>query len=518
MALQDSNNIVENMVNTQKQVFDTIVENTKKFTTGIPVVNETIEKGADWYKNWLETQKNMFAKTTEKATQTTETVKETVKDTTAKMNEFYENWFKMQMEGAKKIWEMANSSNNAAANHTNPFTAFTNQFGSANPFTNGHNPMTSWQNNMNNMNNFGQWTNWMNQAQNMNPFNNETFKKPVENMTNMFTQYFNTLSTNFGDWQKNFNAGSPMDAYKNMVNTGLGFSKFAELWAPMFKSIQDKTFNMDTYKQMVNPELYKEMMDKYLGLLPEGSREQMQNMGNMMKDGMKQFSEAGMNGYQQMRDMMNQASGSQSHVFGDMLNGYNNWYSKMNEAAGPFNKLVTANKYTKAMAEWNDITNRIVVYNIKNAELQYMIYNQGQKVMDALAENVAKKVKEGTEVKSMLGLYQEWLNISDKVFVNLFESDEYSKLMAEVGALQMKIRRDIDLQTEKSLGDLPIAKRSELDELYKTIHDLKMQVRELSKAIAQKEVTPAVAPVTASADTTKETDEEKATTKASKKA
>ena len=96
MALQDSNNIVENMVNTQKQVFDTIVENTKKFTTGIPVVNETIEKGADWYKNWLETQKNMFAKTTEKATQTTETVKETVKDTTAKMNEFYENWFKMQ--------------------------------------------------------------------------------------------------------------------------------------------------------------------------------------------------------------------------------------------------------------------------------------------------------------------------------------------------------------------------------------------------------------------------------------
>jgi len=170
-------------------------------------------------------------------------------------------------------------------------------------------------------------------------------------------------------------------------------------------------------------------------------------------------------------------------MFGNMHSGYTNWHSQMNEAFAPFTKLVTPTQQTKAMQEWAEISNRVMVYNIKNAELQHMIYTQGAKVMDKLAENVAKKVQEGGEVTSMLALYQEWLNLSDKVYVNLFESTEYSTLMAEVGSMQMKLRKDIELQTEKMLKDIPVATRSEMDEVYKTIYDLKKQVRELEKKI-----------------------------------
>jgi class III poly(R)-hydroxyalkanoic acid synthase PhaE subunit len=123
----------------------------------------------------------------------------------------------------------------------------------------------------------------------------------------------------------------------------------------------------------------------------------------------------------------------------------------------------------------------MAIFNIKNAELQYMMYQQGNKVMDKLVENITNKVENGTEISSMTALYQEWLNISDKVYVELFESDEYSKLMAEVSALQMKLRKEMDLQTEKMLGGLPVATRSEMDELYKVIYDLKKEVRQLEK-------------------------------------
>ncbi len=496
MALQDNTNIVDNIVSTQKQVLDTIVENTKKLTSANPVVSETIEKGSEWYKNWLEGQKNMFTKTTEQAASATEHVKESAKETSNKANEFFETFMKTQMENAKKIWDMAAQGNTNHSTSSNPFAAFTsfnNTNHTANPFMN-NNPFTQWQNNMNNMNNMNQWTNWMNgfqnnnwmnNMQNMNPFSADSYKKATEPVGEAFTKFYEMMNNGFADWQKNFQGGTIQDAYKNMINTGMGFSKFTEIWEPMFKSIQDKSFNMDVYKQMMNPELYKDMMDKYLGFLPENSRKQMQDLGNMFTDGMKQMSEAGMNGYNQMRGMTNNPAMNHSQIFGDMLNGYNTWHSKMAEAAAPFNKMVTPNQYTKAISTWNDLSNRITVYNIKNAELQYMIYNQGQKVMDALAENTAKKVKEGKEVTSMLGLYQEWLNISDKVFVSLFESDDYSKLMAEVGSLQTKLRRDIDLQLEKSMESLPVAKRSEMDDLYKTIHDLKKQVKNLEKLVAQ---------------------------------
>ncbi len=512
MASQDSTNMVENIVNTQKQVLDTIVENTKKFTAATPVVAETMEKGSEWYKNWLESQKNMFTKTTEQATTATETVKETAKEQVTKMNDFFENWFKMQVDGAKKIWEIATNAGTTNTPNNNPFAAFTNFGNMQNPFmSNNANPFASWQGMMNNMNNMHQWGNWMSNMQQMNPLMNESFKKATEPAVELTNAYYEMLHNNFNEWQKNMQGGTILDAYKSMINTGQGFTKFTELWEPMFKSIQDKTFNMDMYKQMMNPEMYKEMMDKYLGFMPESSRNQFKEMGTMMNEGMKHFTDAGMRSYHQMRGMMNPNAMNHSTLFGDMLNTYNNWHTKMNETAAPFTKMATPNQFTKGMATWSDLTNRITVYNIKNAELQYMIYSQGQKVMDALAENTAAKVKEGKEITSMLALYQEWLAISDKVFVSLFESDAYSQLMSEVGSMQMGLRKDIDMQLEKSMENLPVAKRSELDELYRTIHDLKAHVRTLEKSMEAH--LQSVAPVVAAAT---EVTEEKPASKTKK--
>jgi len=238
------------------------------------------------------------------------------------------------------------------------------------------------------------------------------------------------------------------------------------------------------YKQFINPEMYKNLMDQYFGFMPEGSRQYMQNMGDMMQEGMKQMGGMNMNNYQQMRGMMNNMMPFNSNeMFGNMLNGYNTWYNMMNNAFAPLTKMMTPNQYTKTMNEWNEISNRIMVYNIKNAELQYMIYAQGSKVMDQLAENVAGKIQNGTDVNSMMALYQEWLNISDKVYVSLFESDEYSKLMAEVSSLQLKLRKDIEGQLEKFMVGMPVATRSEMDEMYKTIYDLKKQIRQLEKML-----------------------------------
>jgi hypothetical protein len=528
MAFQDNNNVVDTIIDTQKKVLDSVVENTKKFTSGNTILNETIEKGTDWYKNWLEDQKNLFTKATGAAAGTAETAKENttngnpaqdaVNGATAKMQDFYENWMNTQSNWAKQIWEMSQEAAKkfGAGATTNPFTSFTN--GNANPFANWQNswnnsgananPFANWQNSWSTMNNpMSNWmnqmntNNWMNQMQQMNPFNQDAFKKANENFTNTFTQYYTNLNNTFGDFQKNFQNGTVQDAFKNMANSAEGFTKFTEMWMPMFKSMQDKTFNMDTYKQFMNPELYKDFMDKFFGFLPESSRQQMQQMTSMMNDGMKQMSQNGMNGYNQMRDMMSKM-GNGSQAFGDMHTAYTKWYGQMNEAAAPFTKMVTPNQQTKAIQEWAEIANRVSLYNIKNAELQYMIYTQGTKVMDKLAENVAKKIQDGTEVTSMLALYQEWLNISDKVYVSLFESTEYSELMAEVGAMQMKLRRDIELQTEKMLKDIPVATRSQLDEVYKTIYDLKKQVREMESKVETG--------ATKATETAKEATEEKA--------
>jgi hypothetical protein len=473
MANQDSKNFVESVMDAQKQAVETVVENTKKLTNGNAMVNDTIAKGSEWYKNWLDNQKNVFSATTEKTSNATATAQ----DNMSKMSEFYKNWMNTQMGWAKQMWEMnADYAKNATqqTTATDPMTQWTNMW------NNSSSNMNNWMNSMNQMNN---WNNMMNQFQNNNPMNMDTWKKASENFTSIFNQYYAMLNNGFAEMQKNMENGTTQDAYRNMVNVTEGFSRFAEMWAPFMKSIQEKTFNTEMYKQYMNPAQYKEVMDKFFGFMPESSRQYMQNMTDMMQKGMSQFNMGGVNGFQQMRSMANGMMPNTSDMFSGMLNNYNSWYNTVNNAVAPLTKMMTPNQHTKNMMEWNDISNRLMVYNIKNAEMQYMVYNQGVKVMDALAENIAAKIEKGEEVKDMMGLYQEWLNISDKVYVSLFESEEYSKIMGETSAMQMKLRKDIEGQLEKFMVGIPVATRSEMDEMYKTIYDLKKQVRQLEKML-----------------------------------
>ena len=136
----------------------------------------------------------------------------------------------------------------------------------------------------------------------------------------------------------------------------------------------------------------------------------------------------------------------------------------MMSAVSPFAKLMGSNNDTKTMTEWADIINNMNVYQIKNSEMQYMVYQTGMNVMNKIAENTMHKIENGEEVNSMMKLYQEWLNLSDAEYVKLFETDEYSALMAEVSAMQLRLKKDIEKLTKKTVAiDIREIRRAELD-------------------------------------------------------
>jgi hypothetical protein len=186
-----------------------------------------------------------------------------------------------------------------------------------------------------------------------------------------------------------------------------------------------------------------------------------------------------------MKSMMdNMIPGFNQHeMMENMLGGYSNMKNSMNSIFSPMGKMMGQNEMTKNMAEWSELADKMVVYNVKNAELQYMIYEKGTKVMEKIAETIINKQENGEEVGNVMALYQEWLNLSDAEFVTLFESDDYAELMAEVASLKMNLSKESDLMMEKSLAKLPVATRSDVEEMQKAIYDLKKQVRQLAKML-----------------------------------
>lgn len=477
MATQNGKNFVESVLDAQKNLVENLVENTKKATNGNNFINEAIDKGTESYKKWMEQQKNVMSGVNQKA----ETVQETAKENINKVNEFNQNWLNNQINWVKQAWEMNQNFIKNNTPNADSFKTATNPMEMFNTMSNNWNKMQNWMNQANEATNYA--NQWMEMMQKFSPANaSDNFKQATESYTGLFNQYFEMLNNSFAEMQKNMQNGTSKDVYGNMMNAASSFGKFSEIWAPFFKSIQDKSFNADAFKKTFNAGAYKEMMDKFFGFMPENSRQYMQQATEWMTNGTKGFTDFGKNGFAQGREFMNNMNPfAGQNVFENMMNGYQQMQSTFQNAVAPIAKMVTPNQFTKSAAEWSDIADRMAIFNIKNSELQYMMYQQGNKVMDKLVENITNKIENGTEVSSMTALYQEWLNISDKVYVELFESDDYSKLMAEVSALQMKLRKEMDLQAEKMLGGLPVATRSEMDELYKVIYDLKKEVRQLEK-------------------------------------
>jgi len=499
MAENNTKTFVDTMVEAQKNVVDTMVENTRRFAGANPLMTETAEKGGEWYKQWLDNQQKAVSGTTETASNAAQTAQ----NAAGKTAEFYQNWYNQQMEWAKRFWDtttgaMQNMTTGATQNMNNPAEAM--QAG----MTNMTQQWNTWMQNWNN------WTtaqNWMNNMmsgmQNSNPFNTEAWKSAGQQWTGLFNQWYELLNNMGQQMQQGFGNGNTQDAYRNMLNSAEGFTRFAEMWQPMWKSIQEKTFNTELFRQMMNPAQYQELMDKYFGFMPQQARQYMQQMTTLMQDWMKQSGAAGMNWYGQMRQGMQQMMPAMngSEAFGGAMNLYNNIHGMFQSAVSPIARMMTPNAATRTVSEWQDLMHRSVQFSIKNAELQYMTYQQGAKVMDRLAENITTKIQNGEEIKSLMSLYQEWLNLSDTTFVQLFESDTYSSLMAEVSALQLRLKKDVETQLEKAMANIPVATRTELDELYKTIYDLKKEVREMARERAE---APATQPTAAAAPETAE--------------
>ena len=473
-----SKNFFETVLEAQQQAVETLVDNTKKFTNGNSLINETIEKGTEFYKKSVDTAKEAVEKATAKAN----TVKEEATSGTNQMTEFFTNLQNQQKEFATKMTEMNKSFMSNMMNPAAMQNPMQNMMNMMNPAT-MQSQMQSMMNNM--MNPMQNMMNMQNPMQNMmnmmNPSSMQSqMDQATEQMKNFWNQFQSILNTNYSDFTKNFENGTLMDSYKGMFNMSEGFSKFYEMWMPMMKSINDKTFNMDMFKANMDMNKYKEFMDKYFTFMPTGTQDYMTNMSKMWSEMMK-------NNQTQSKDMMNNMKSSMNNMmpemfanpFSSMLTNYNGMYSQMMNAVSPFGKLMTPSTDTKTMQEWNTIMNNMNVYNLKSAEMQYMVYQQGTKVMEKIAESVMNKIENGEEVNSMMKLYQEWLNTSDSVYVALFETDEYSQLMAEVSAMKLRIKKDVEAQMEKMFVNVPVATRSEMDEVYQTIYDLKKQVRQL---------------------------------------
>lgn len=310
---------------------------------------------------------------------------------------------------------------------------------------------------------------------------NEDMKNAQSNMMNIYNNWMNSMNSAYSEMTKNFSNMTTKDNFSGMFNNAEMYMNMFNMWMPMMKSIQDKSFTPEMFKNMMNMDQFKGMMDKMFGMQPDFMKNMM-NM-NMMTDNGKKMMEMNKGMFDNIKNNMMNMMPKGNDMFGTMMTNYSNMMNMMNESSAPIMKMMTPGSSKASLEMMNELSNEFAQYQMKNAQMQYMMYTTGMKAMDEVAENIYSKLQKGESMNDFMKVYQEWLNTNDKHFVSLFSTDEYSKMQAELNTLGMKMKRHMDMQMEKMLNNVPVATRSEMDELYKVIHELRKRINTLEKQI-----------------------------------
>jgi class III poly(R)-hydroxyalkanoic acid synthase PhaE subunit len=125
----------------------------------------------------------------------------------------------------------------------------------------------------------------------------------------------------------------------------------------------------------------------------------------------------------------------------------------------------------------------LAVFLARNTAFQYKIYITGIEAMEKVLESVAQKIRNGEEIKTFEEFFDLWIDVSERKFFEVFRTEEFSLMQGELLDSSLNVRRHFQKLMELYLFDLPVALRSEMDDLYRTVYDLKKKVRNLEKQL-----------------------------------
>jgi hypothetical protein len=427
--MKTNNPILDNIIETQTQAVNSWVDSTKKIQSALMGGNIATE-GQTIYKEWIEKQMGAFSGMQANYS----------KMDTSKPEEFFKNWYNQQLAEVKKMTDFNQSVYSSVAN-----------FGKspADYMTNYNHANQAW--------------------------------------TKIYNTWMSTLNSTYDTFSKNIPSSLNKDAFKNIFEGNKVYLKLQEFWQPAFAAFQNGNFTAEGFKKFTQPDAYKEITEQMFQSMYgqatlkdvfDASIKKIQdffvNQQNLSKEYASTFTNIS-NEYPQL------ISGD----FAKLADMYKHAQSVFGKSFEPILKLATPGKEKEAIESNIALLDKISEYAVKQAQLQQHMYSTTQKAIEESAKHTFEKMTPETlQQQSFTEFYNEWLKTNETLFTQLFESDDYSKLKGELLSISMDVKKDFEKQYESVFAIYPIVFKSEAEELYKTVYELKKQVKALETRLA----------------------------------
>lgn len=433
--MKTANPVIDTLVESQTQFINNWMDSAKKMQTAFTSGNIASE-GQSLYKEFFDKQTSIFNNMQASS-------QNMFNQNGHNPQEFFKNWFNQQAGYAKQMADFNQSIQHSFANFGKPAQDF--------------------------MANFGQ--------------SNTAF-------TNIYNSWLNTLNSSFDSMSKNMNSTFNKDVFTNFMQGNQMYAKMQSFFQPMMEAMQKGQFNVDTFKSYFTPEHYSSLSNQMFGsMFNEASMKEAFDMS--VKQIHEFFANQNNMSKEYYAQMQNMANNMPQFLNPNSAESLKEFYTQIQNVFGktfePLLKVINPGKEKENIEAVIALMDRMAEYSVKQAELQMFLQTTTRKGIEKIAQEYAEKMSHPenlTKTPSVQEMYNEWVKVNETLFTELFASEEFSKVKGEAMNLGMDVKKHFEQQFETTFANIPVVFKSEVEEMQKTIYDLKKQVKDLQTKLA----------------------------------
>ncbi len=167
------------------------------------------------------------------------------------------------------------------------------------------------------------------------------------------------------------------------------------------------------------------------------------------------------------------------------LRVYEEWRKAYRESYGRLLRMPAMGYYREAMEKYARAMDSLSEFGIVLAEFYATLQAAGSKGFERLRERMVSLREENEEPMSFRDLYRLWWQTNEDVYVDLFRTEEFSRLLGQLVDKGMEFRSAFRSYVEEISKELPFPNRSEMDHLYRTLDRLRREVRSLRRELME---------------------------------
>ncbi|WP_027624861.1 poly(R)-hydroxyalkanoic acid synthase subunit PhaE [Clostridium lundense] len=305
---------------------------------------------------------------------------------------------------------------------------------------------------------------------------NESSRNPMDFLNNMM-EFNNKIFYSF-------NSGDPYEVLKKITSSANVYFNVYKLW----EELNNKSFKptIEEYNK-----IYDNWKDKYMEFLSNSFAPYLpKQMQCFVKEPMEIFNSYTNLINQSFKPWIETSNELKEYMAegifkspADYLNFIKLWKDNYDKTFSKFLNSPALGINRELLEKQFEGLDTFIKYTTILGEFSATILSVAKETAEQIFKNYMEMMKNGTQPKTFKEFYEYWSKENENAYEKLFNTDDFSKLIAEVVDSSMKFKMKCDNLMEEYIGLMPIPTKSEMNSLYKTVYELKRELKNVKKEL-----------------------------------